>query len=107
MMTSPEKILAYLKPRVSGATHRGEIATLMAPLASDSAWVHLGGSGARQQIFLLHGDLRAVFQFDTGDRLVAYGAYRSTELWEKNQTSTPVSPVSSSDVSLIFVSGKR
>jgi hypothetical protein len=102
MMTSPDDILALVKSRVTGATRCEEIAALMAPLASDSAWAHLGGSGARQQIFQLHGDLRAVFQFDTDDRLVAYGAYRSTEPWEKDQTR--MSPVSSSDVSLFLVS---
>src|SRR5438105_15521549 len=91
MMTSPNDILVFVKQHVTGATRCDEIATLMAPLASDSAWVHLGGSGARQQTFLLHGDLRAVFQFDAGDRLMAYGAYRSTEPWEKDQAR--ISPV--------------
>lgn len=98
-MTAPDDILAFLKPRVSGATHPDEVAMLMTPLASDSAWVHLGGSGARQQIFLLPEDLRAVFQFDGDDRLVAYGVYQSTEPWE----GTNVSPASSSQVSLILV----
>jgi hypothetical protein len=98
-MTSPDDILAFLKSRVSGATHPDEVATLMTPLASDSSWVYLGGSGARQQLFLLPEDLRAVFQFDGDDRLVAYGVYQSTEPWE----STNVLPASNSDVSLILV----
>ena len=100
-MTSPEDIMEFLKPHLTGSTYRDDIATLMAPLALDSVWVHLGGSGARQQIFMLHENMRAVFQFDAGDRLVAYGVYRSTEPWEKDKKNAPVS---SSDVSLTLVS---
>ena len=106
-MTSPDDILTFLKSRVTSAMNPGEIASIMASLASDSAWVYLGGSGARRQLFLLPGGLRAVFQFDGADRLVGYGAYQSTEPWEKDQTGTLVSPVSGSDVELILVSGER
>jgi hypothetical protein len=98
-MTSPDDILTFLKRRVSSATHPDDVAALMTPLASDSAWVHLGGSGARQQIFLLPKDSRAVFQFDGNDRLVGYGVYQSNGPWDGNN----VLPVSGSDVSLILV----
>lgn len=104
-MTSPEDMLAFLKPRLTGATRPDDIATMMAPLASDSAWAYLGGSGARQQIFRLRGDLRVVFEFDGTDKLVAYGAYRNAKPWEKGP-GAQVSAVSGSDVSLILVGGK-
>lgn len=106
LITPPDEILAFLKSHLTGATQLGEIDTLMASQVLDSAWVYLGGSGMRQQIFLLHGNLRVIFQFDADDWLVAYGVYRSTEPWEKGEADVLVSPVSSSDVSLIFVPGK-
>ncbi|HST62319.1 MAG TPA: hypothetical protein VLK84_26685 [Longimicrobium sp.] len=101
-MTSPQDLLAFLQPRLSAASGPDDVAALMAPLASDSAWVHLGGSGARQQLFRLPGDVRAVFQFDGTDRLVAYGAWRGTEPWEVGGDDTPLMPAGP-DVPLIFV----
>jgi hypothetical protein len=101
--TSPEDILNCLKPHLSGATQADEVAALMASLTSDFAWAYLGGSGARQQIFRIEGDLRAVFEFDAADKLVAYGAYCDHEPWEAVPAGAPTSPVSSSDVSLILV----
>jgi hypothetical protein len=104
-MTSLEDVLAFLGPRLNGATGPGEIARIMAPLASDSGWAYLGGSGSRQQIFHLEGNLRAVFLFSGKDNLVAYGVYRDTEPWKKTPNGQ-VSPVSNSDVLLILVEGK-
>lgn len=101
-MTSLEEILQFLRPRLNKATGPDEIATIMAPLASDFGWAYLGGSGSRQQIFQLEGNLRVVFQFNGADKLVAYGAYLSTELWKKTPRGQ-VSPVSNSDVPLILV----
>ena len=101
-MTSPQDLLAFLQPRLSAAARPDDVAALMAPLASDSAWVHLGGSGARQQLFLFPGDVRAVFQFDGTDRLVAYGAWRGTEPWERGGADALVMPAGP-DVPLIFV----
>lgn len=101
-MTSPEDVLTFLKPRLTGAMRPEEIATLMAPLASGSAWAYLGGSGARQQIFRLSGNLRAVFQFGVAEKLIAYGAYCSVEPWEKELVE-PVSPVSGLSISLILL----
>lgn len=103
-LTSPDDILALLKLRVSGDTHHDEIATLMAPLALDSAWVYLGGSGARQQIYLLPNGVRVVFQFDVNDWLVAYGSYQTTDSWDKDQVGASISPVHGSAVTMILVS---
>jgi len=79
-----------------------DIATLMAPLALDSAWVYLGGSGARQQVFLLQNNLRVMFQFHAGERLVAYGAYQCEEVWEKDQADMLISSPPGVDVPLII-----
>lgn len=106
-MTSPDDVNAFLKPRVSSATTVADVEALMTPLSLDSAWVHLGGTGARQQIFRLAGDLRALFQFDGEDRLVAYAAYRSADGWPNDKTGESVPPLSSPSVPLIFVSPGR
>lgn len=99
-ITSPQDLLAFLRPRLSAADGPDDVAALVAPLASDSAWVHLGGSGARQQLFRFPGDVRAVFQFDGMDRLVAYGVWRGTGPWASGaDTVMPAGP----DVPLIFV----
>lgn len=76
-----DALLAMLRDRVDRTTRVDDVAALMAPLASDSAWVHLGGSGTRQQIFRIGARQRAVFEFDGDDRLVAYGAYDSSGTW--------------------------
>ncbi|MGH6847723.1 MAG: hypothetical protein ACREC0_09850 [Methylocella sp.] len=106
MVTSPEDVLAFLRPHLTGATGPDQIAKIMAPLALDSAWAYLGGSGSRQQIFQLDGNTRAVFQFGAADNLVAYGAYHDNKPWERKPAGANVSPVSGSDVSLILVTGK-
>ena len=72
----------------------------MAQPASDSGWIYLGESDARQQIFRLNGNLRAVFEFDRNDRLVAYGSFETTEPW-KQDGSEPMVP--DSDVPLILL----
>lgn len=105
-MTSPEDMVAFLKPRLTGTTRPEEVAAMMAPLASDSAWAYLGGSGLRQRIFRLAGDLRVVFEFDGADHLVAYGAYRTGAPWERDASGTQVSPVSGSEVTLVLVGGE-
>ena len=99
-MNSADELLAFLKPRVNSSTTAFDIAELMQSLASDSVWAFLGGSGARQQTFRLPEDLRAVFQFDGSDRLVAYGAYRSSRPWRKEASADPIGP---DEVSLIFL----
>ena len=99
-MNSPDELLAFLKQRVNSNTTASDIGELIGPLASDSVWAYLGGSGARQQIFRLSGDLRAVFEFDGNDRLVAYGAYSSSKPWIKTASADPVS---SDEVSLILL----
>jgi len=101
-MTTPDDLLKYLQPRLNGATRSDEITTMMIPFVSDSGWAYLGGSGSRQQIFQLEGNLRAVFQFSGADKLEAYGVYRSAESWKKTP-GVQVPPASSSDVSLILV----
>jgi hypothetical protein len=106
IMTSLEDVLAFLRPRLNSATGPDEIAKMMAPLASDFGWAYLGGSGSRQQIFQLEGNLRAVFQFSGTDMLVAYGIYRNTDPWKKTP-SGQMSPVSNSEVSLILVEGEN
>lgn len=105
-MTTPEDILKFLQPRLNGATRSDEITAMMIPFASDSGWAYLGGSGSRQQIFQLEGNLRAVFQFNGTDKLEAYGVYRSTESW-KQTPEVQVSPAPSSDLSLILVEDKN
>jgi hypothetical protein len=76
-----DELLRLLRTRLSRTTTADDIAALMAPYASDSAWVYLGGSGARQQIFRLEHGLRAAFELDGHDQLVAYAAYESREPW--------------------------
>ena len=53
-MTSAE-LPAYIRANVSRETAVDDVAELMAQHASDSGWIYLGGSGARQQIFRLNG----------------------------------------------------
>src|SRR5689334_12075871 len=79
--TSPESVNQFLQAHVGPTTTTSDVEALMKPHARSSGWVHLGGTGARQQVFQLSGDLRAVFQFDGRDRLVAYGAYQATDPW--------------------------
>jgi|SRR5262245_35293029 len=106
-MGSPDELLAFLQSHVNVLATESDIAKIMRPLASDSAWAYLGGSGARQQIFRLPGDLRAVFQFDGYDRLVAYGAYRTAAPWREVKAGESADPVSSPEVSLILVDPSR
>ncbi len=70
----------FLATRIGGAAHCDEIAALMAPLATDSRWVYLGGSGARQRIYRVSPEMCVVFQFGHDDVLVAYGVFPSSEL---------------------------
>jgi hypothetical protein len=85
-----DELVAFLGPRLSSATKVDDVAALMAPLASDSAWVYLGGSGARQQIFRVADDTRAVFQFTGDDLLTAYAVYQSDDAWPANMPVTGV-----------------
>ena len=98
-MTSAE-LPAYNRANVSRETAVDDVAELMAQPASDSGWIYLGESDARQQIFRLNGNLRAVFEFDRNDRLVAYGSFETTEPW-KQDGSEPMVP--DSDVPLILL----
>jgi hypothetical protein len=94
-----EQLLALLRERVNRVTSVEDVTALMAPYASDSAWIYLGGSGARGQIFQLPEQLRAYFQFDGHDRLVGYAAYQSAEPW------TPAAMALPANVSLILADG--
>src|SRR5436309_15601540 len=98
-MTSAE-LSAYIRGNASRETAVDDVAELMAPHASDSRWIYLGGSGARQQIFRLNGNLRAVFEFDRNDRLVAYGSYETTEPWKQDGSDPAMPP---SDVLLVLL----
>jgi hypothetical protein len=82
-------MLEFLGTRISGATHCDEIAELMAPLATDSSWVHLGGSGARQRIYRVSPELCVVFQFGHDDLLTAYGVFPGSELENAPQHTAP------------------
>ncbi len=106
-MTSPDEVNAFLEPRVSSASTVANVEALMTPLSLGSVWVHLGGTGARQRIFRLAGDLRALFQFDGEDRLVAYAGYRSADGWPDGKSGEPVPPLSRPSVPLTFVSPGR
>lgn len=102
-MDSPEDVLDFLHTRVSGTTRVADVGALLKPLALDSGWVHLGGSGARQQFFRLPDHLGAVFRFGPDDRLVAYGAYRSTEPWPKDAAGRTIPPASLGQVPLVLL----
>lgn len=102
-MNSPDDLSAFLRSRLTAETSLADIADLMAPLAINSFWVPLGGSGARQEIFRLPENLRALYQFDGDDRLVAYAAYRRPDDWPAGQSETTVVP----DVPLTLVRPTR
>jgi hypothetical protein len=76
-----DELATFLAPCLSAATTVDDVAALMSPLASDSRWAYLGGSGARQQFFRLPDHVRAVFQFSGDDLLTAYAVYRTDDRW--------------------------
>jgi hypothetical protein len=95
-----DELATFLAPRLSAATTVDDVAALMSPLASDSTWAYLGGSGARQQFFRFADDGRAVFQFSGDDLLTAYAVYRTDDVWPADE-SRSVMPVTG--VALIVV----
>jgi hypothetical protein len=80
-MQTPDQVLAYLQTRLAGGQTVEQAHVPLAELAAESAWVYLGGSGARIRVYRLGGELRAAVRFDAGDRLWAYGAYLDTQPW--------------------------
>jgi hypothetical protein len=105
-MITTADILEFLKLCLRDSVDAAYVSKIMRPLEIDSAWVHLGGSGARQQIFQLRDNVRIVFQFDGEDHLQAYGVYKSKEALESDKNNSTVYPVSGPDISLIYFEQK-
>lgn len=102
-MITTKDISEFLIEHLENSANTEDIAKIMKTLEIDSAWVYLGGSGARQQIFQLRNNVRVVFQFDGDDNLVAYGVYESEETLENDRKNFKIYPVSGPDVLLNYV----
>jgi len=104
-LSSPQAIDAFLARQLGPQSTLADVEKLMAPLAQRSAWVPLGGTGARQRHFQVPGDLRVLFELDGHDRLLGYAAYQSSAAWRTDDASTLLGAAATPDVQLILLSG--
>lgn len=74
---------ARLRPHLVAGMNQAALDELLAPLATDRAWVPLGGSGARALVFRLDATVDAWFQLDGAGRLVGFAVSERRGAWDK------------------------
>lgn len=102
-MITTEIILEFLKLSFQYSVDVTYVSKIMRPLELDTAWIYLGGSGARMQIFQLRDNVRVVFQFNGDDRLEAYGVYKNEKSLDEDREHSTLYPVFGQDISLIYI----
>src|SRR5262245_24349954 len=70
---APEALLAALGRRLTAQTTAGQVFEMFEPEGAASQRIPWGGSGNWRALFSTPDGLTAAFEFDAGDRLVAYG----------------------------------
>ncbi len=78
-----EMWIKHLEATLFKGISEQDVEKLMAPVSRDKAWIYLGGSGKRSQIYMIDSYLQIRFDFNYQDFLESYTVNLSRKGWLK------------------------